>query len=139
MSLSENLFGGPNPTKLPDRPELQAALEGGADPGDVVRTAPDFSEAWALLAERALASGDPIAGYAYARTGYHRGLDQLRRSGWKGHGPIPWQHRPNQGFLRALSALAKAAGEIGETEEYDRCRGFLADSDPQAPAATGLN
>ena len=55
--------------------------------------------------------------YAYARTGYHRGLDQLRRSGWKGHGPVPWSHRGNQGFLRALAALARAADEIGETED----------------------
>jgi hypothetical protein len=51
---------------------------------------------------------------------------------------VPFAHRGNQGFLRALAALAKAAGEIGETEEYDRCRTFLADSDPQAPAALGL-
>ncbi|GAA3430635.1 DUF3151 domain-containing protein [Kutzneria kofuensis] len=137
MSLNENLLG-PGPTLLPDRPELQAQLEGGADPADVARTAPDFSEAWAALAERALAGGDAVTAYAYARTGYHRGLDQLRRNGWKGFGPVPWSHRANQGFLRALAALAKAAGEIGETEEYERCRTFLADSDPQAPAATGL-
>ncbi|WP_211764673.1 DUF3151 domain-containing protein [Kutzneria sp. CA-103260] len=137
MSLNDNLLG-PGPTLLPDRPELQARLEDGADPAAVARTAPDFSEAWAALAERALADGDAIAAYAYARTGYHRGLDQLRRNGWKGFGPVPWSHRPNQGFLRALAALAKAAGEIGETEEYDRCRTFLAESDPQAPAALGL-
>ncbi|AHI01956.1 DUF3151 domain-containing protein [Kutzneria albida] len=137
MSLNENLLG-PGPTLLPDRPQLQEAAEGGTNPGDLVRIAPDFSEAWALLAERALNSGDPIAAYAYARTGYHRGLDQLRRSGWKGFGPVPWKHRANQGFLRALAALAKAAGEIGETEEYERCRGFLAESDPEAPVATGL-
>ena len=137
MSLNENLLG-PGPTLLPDRPELQAQLDGGADPATVVRGAPDFSEAWAALAERALAGGDAVAAYAYARTGYHRGLDQLRRNGWKGFGPVPWSHRANQGFLRALAALAKAAGEIGETEEYDRCRTFLADSDPQAAVATGL-
>jgi Protein of unknown function (DUF3151) len=132
MSLNDNLLG-PGPTRLPDRPELQAELEGGTDPADVVREAPDFSEAWAALAERALAAGDPITGYAFARTGYHRGLDQLRRAGWKGFGPVPWDHRPNQGFLRALAALGKAAGQIGETEEYERCRTFLAESDPRAP------
>jgi hypothetical protein len=137
MSLNDNLLG-PGPTLLPDRPELQAQLDGGADPAAVARTAPDFSEAWALLAERALAAGDPIAAYAYARTGYHRGLDQLRRNGWKGFGPVPYSHRANQGFLRALAVLARAAGEIGEAEEYERCRTFLADSDPQAPAALGL-
>jgi hypothetical protein len=130
---------GPDPTLLPERPEAQAASDGGTDPGKIVRAYPDFSEAWALLAERALQAGDPVAAYAYARTGYHRGLDQLRRAGWKGFGPVPWKHRPNQGFLRALAALARAADEIGETEEYERCSKFLAESDPQAPAALGLS
>jgi hypothetical protein len=129
---------GPDPTLLPERPEAQAASDGGTDPGKIVRAYPDFSEAWALLAERALQGGDPVAAYAYARTGYHRGLDQLRRAGWKGFGPVPWKHRPNQGFLRALAALARAADEIGETEEYERCSKFLADSDPSAPSALGL-
>ncbi|GGP80478.1 DUF3151 domain-containing protein [Saccharothrix coeruleofusca] len=137
MSLNDNLLG-PDPTLLPDRPEAQAASDAGTDPAKIVRAYPDFSEAWALLAERALQSGDPVAGYAYARTGYHRGLDQLRRAGWKGFGPVPWSHRPNQGFLRALAALARAADEIGETDEHERCRKFLADSDPAAPAALGL-
>jgi hypothetical protein len=138
MTMHDNLLG-PEPTLLPARPEAQAASDGGTDPGKIVRAYPDFSEAWALLAERALQAGDPVAGYAYARTGYHRGLDQLRRAGWKGFGPVPWQHRPNQGFLRALAALARAADEIGESEEYERCAKFLADSDPQAPAALGLS
>ncbi|WP_156754558.1 DUF3151 domain-containing protein [Actinokineospora pegani] len=136
--MTANLFGGPDPTYLPDRPDLQAALDGGKPAVEVVAGAPDFSEAWAVLAEAALADGQTVAAYAYARTGYHRGLDQLRRAGWKGHGPVPWSHRPNQGFLRALAVLAKAAREIGETEEWDRCSSFLADSDPAAPAALGL-
>lgn len=135
--MHENLLG-PEPTRLPERPEAQAAADGGTDPGKIVRAYPDFSEAWALLAERALHADDPVAAYAYARTGYHRGLDQLRRSGWKGFGPVPWDHRPNQGFLRALAALARAAREIGEDEEWERCSRFLADSDPKAPAALGL-
>ncbi|HEU5472989.1 MAG TPA: DUF3151 domain-containing protein [Actinophytocola sp.] len=126
---------GPEPTRLPDRPEPQAALDSGADPVEVVSSWPDFSEGWAALAERSLSAGDPVAGYAYARTGYHRGLDQLRRAGWKGHGPVPWSHRPNQGFLRALAALASAAQAIGETEEYERCARFLDDSDPAAAKA----
>jgi hypothetical protein len=62
------------------------------------------------------------------RTGYHRGLDLLRRSGWKGTGPIPWEHAPNRGFLRALWALAVAAGRIGDTVEQERCAQFLRDS-----------
>ncbi|GLZ37578.1 DUF3151 domain-containing protein [Actinokineospora sp. NBRC 105648] len=135
--MTGNLLG-PEPTLLPDRAEPQAALEAGTDPVQVASTWPDFSEAWAALAERALAAGEPVAAYAYARTGYHRGLDQLRRSGWKGFGPVPWSHRPNQGFLRALAALAGAAKAIDDTEEYERCSTFLADSDPAAPAALGL-
>jgi hypothetical protein len=129
---------GPGPTLLPDRPDAQAALDAGTDPAEVAAEHPDFSEAWAALAERALAAGEFVAAYAYARTGYHRGLDQLRRAGWKGFGPVPWTHRPNQGFLRALAVLGKAAQRIGETEEYERCRTFLADSDPAAAEATGL-
>jgi hypothetical protein len=79
--------------------------------------------------------GRVIDAYAYARVGYHRGLDALRRSGWKGHGPVPWEHEPNQGFLRCLHALGRAAAAIGETDEADRCVAFLADSDPGAAAA----
>jgi hypothetical protein len=84
-----------------------------------------------------LASGEPVAGYAYARTGYHRSLDQLRRSGWKGHGPVPWEHEPNRGFLRSLHALGMAAATIGEDDEAARCRDFLADSSPTAVSALG--
>ncbi len=87
-----------------------------------------------MLAENALAAGTPVAAYAYARTGYHRGLDALRRSGWKGHGPVPWEHEPNQGFLRALNALGQAADIIGERDEAERCAQFLADSSPTAYA-----
>ena len=135
MSLPhDNLLGGPPPTHLPDDTEVREALAGG-DPADVARRYPAASAPWAALAERALAAGEHVAAYAYARTGYHRGLDALRRSGWKGYGPIPWDHEPNRGFLRALGALAKAAAAIGEQDEAERCRAFLADSDQQAAAA----
>lgn len=133
----DNLLGGPPPTHLPPHPEAQAALDAGTDPTDVAAQDPSFSAAWAALAERALADGQPVAAYAYARTGYHRGLDQLRRAGWKGFGPIPFGHQPNQGFLRALAALAKAAYAIGEIDEYERCSQFLADCDPEAAAELG--
>jgi hypothetical protein len=114
---------------------------GGGAPGDplsaVAARYPSSSAAWAALAERALAGGDAVSGYAFARTGYHRGLDQLRRSGWRGHGPVPWSHAPNQGFLRALHALGVAAGRIEERDEAERCAQFLADCDPQAPRMLG--
>lgn len=124
---------------LPNRADAQAALDADTDPAEVAAEHPDFSEAWAALAEKALETSDNVTAYAFARTGYHRGLDQLRREGWKGHGPIPWEHRPNQGFLRALAALARAAERIGETEEFARCSQFLADSDPAASKALGLD
>lgn len=130
--MQNNLLG-PEPTLLPERAQQQAAIESGKGAAEVAAQWPDFSEAWAVLAEQALDKGENVAAYAYARTGYHRGLDQLRRNGWKGFGPIPWSHRPNQGFLRALAALGRAAQNIGETEEYDRVKKFLNDSDPAAP------
>jgi hypothetical protein len=137
MSLQGNLLG-PEPTLLPADDVVAAALDGGTDPTEVAAAHPAASAGWAALAERALARGEPVAAYAYARTGYHRGLDQLRRNGWKGFGSVPWAHQPNQGFLRALAALAKAAEAIGEQDEAARCRQFLADSDPAASSALGL-
>src|SRR6266536_2427363 len=122
------------PTKLPDDPATPR-LEAGDDPAEVAAAYPASSAAWAALAEAALRAGRPIEAYAYARTGYHRGLDALRRSGWKGSGPIPWAHAPNQGFLRALHALGAAAAAIGEADEANRCAQFLDDSDPAAVAA----
>ena len=122
------------PTHLPEDPAV-ARLEAGDDPTSVAAAYPASCAAWATLADRALASGEPVQAYAYARTGYHRGLDALRRSGWKGNGPVPWSHAPNRGFLRALNALAKAAAEIGDDEEATRCATLLPDSDPGAVAA----
>jgi hypothetical protein len=48
---------------------------------------------------------------------------------------VPWSHEPNQGFLRSLYALFRAADEIGETDEAERCEQFLVESDPAAYAA----
>jgi Protein of unknown function (DUF3151). len=137
MTLHGNLLG-PEPTLLPVDPAA-ADLDRGIEPAEVAAAHPTSSIAWAVLAERALEDGVTITGYAYARTGYHRGLDQLRRSGWKGFGPVPWAHEPNRGFLRALAALYRAADAINETDEAERCRVFLADSDPAAPVALGLD
>ena len=58
----------------------------------------------------------------------------LRRNGWKGAGPVPWTHEPNQGFLRALSALGQAAALFEEADEVARVQAFLIDADPQIPA-----
>jgi Protein of unknown function (DUF3151) len=133
--MRENLLGGPPETYLPANEEAAAALAAAADPAVVAARFPAYCAAWAALAERAMAAGDPVTAYAFARTGYHRGLDQLRRAGWRGSGPIPWEHEPNQGFLRALYLLGAAAAAIGEDEEASRCEQFLADSSPAAFAA----
>jgi hypothetical protein len=102
--------------------------------GDAIRALvadhPDFLDGWARLAELALADDDPVAAYAFARTGYHRGLDRIRRNGWGGQGPVPFHHEPNRGFLRAVSALHRASAAIGEQSEVTRLRDFLLELDP---------
>jgi hypothetical protein len=127
-----DLLGGPPPTLLPEDPAA-SELGSGRPVGDVVRTHPESPVAWATLAEQARGEGaDDLTVYAYARVGYHRSLDLLRRNGWKGHGPVPWEHEPNRGFLRALAALSLAAASIGETAEAERCASFLRESSPTA-------
>ena len=136
MSITgKDLLGGPPPTLLPDEQEPRQLLEAHTDPADVAARFPTSSAAWAALADAAYERGAVVESYAYARVGYHRGLDALRRNGWKGYGPVPWAHAPNQGFLRALFALGRAAEAIKETEEAERIRAFLDDSDPAARAA----
>jgi hypothetical protein len=85
---------------------------------------------WATLSEKMYAEDRMVEAYAFARVGYHRGLDVLRRNGWKGHGPVPWEHEPNRGFLRCLHDLALAATAISEQDEATRCTLFLRESSP---------
>src|SRR5262245_10145665 len=130
-----DLMAGPPPTHLPEDPS-DAELAGGETPGAVVRRHPASPAAWAALAGEARDQGaDDLTVYAYSRVGYHRSLDLLRRSGWKGHGPVPWEHEPNRGFLRCLATLALAARAIGEDDEWQRCSDFLRDSSPTAAEA----
>ena len=132
-----NLSSGLPETALAPEPAdareaLAAAL---AAPDEVRRDAvaqvatrwPRYLDAWARLG--ALAR-DPAEAYACYRVGYHRGLDQLRQSGWRGQGYVRWAHQPNRGFLRALAGLGRVAGEIGETDEAERCRLFARQLDP---------
>src|SRR3954467_15971755 len=128
--MTHNLLNEPDPVLLPGDPGAEAALAAGDDPAAVAAAHPSASAAGAALAEGALAGGRVVEAYAYARTGYHRGLDQLRRNGWKGFGPVPWSHAPNRGFLRCVAVLAKAADAIGESDEYARCLDLLDDCDP---------
>jgi hypothetical protein len=131
----KDLLGGPAPTLLPDEAAPRELLTSGTDPSEVAAAHPTSSAAWAALADAAYGRGAVIESYAYARTGYHRGLDALRRNGWKGYGPVPWSHAPNQGVLRSVHALGRAAGAIGERAEEQRLQQLLTESDPAAAAA----
>jgi hypothetical protein len=124
---------GPGETVLDPEPQeardgLEAALK---EPEDrrreavsaVVGRHPRFLEGWAHLGETAR---DEVEAYADFRVGYHR----LRASGWRGSGYVRWQHPENQGFLRCLQGLQRSATALGERDEADRCRHFLAQLDP---------
>lgn len=129
--IGKNLME-PDPTLLPEEPEVEARYDAGDLPEEIAQRFPASSLAWALAAEDAWNDGRTLESYAYARVGYHRGLDSLRGAGWKGAGPVPWDHKPNRGFLRALYSLGRAAAAIGETDEVDRITKFLNDSDASA-------
>ena len=128
---------GPPETVLDAEPaELLAALEAALNEplatrrdavAAVVAAHPRFLDGWARLGEL---GRDPIERYAYFRIGYHRGLDRLRGSGWRGSGYVRWDHETNRGFLRAMDGLCLAAAEIGELDEVERCRVFLHQLDP---------
>ena len=128
---SGNLLGIPE-TRLPDDfVDVQVAEElADGDPREVVAAHLDSPLAWATLAEDALSDGDLITAYACARTGYHRGLDALRRNGWRGQGPIPASHVPNRGVLRALAMLGETSRRLGAQGEADRITDFLREADP---------
>lgn len=129
--LGKNLME-PEPTLLPPEPEVVESLATGEEPVDLAAKHPTSSLVWALLAEEALDAGYTVEGYAYARVGYHRGLDTLRANGWRGQGPVPWTHEPNRGFLRSLAALGQAAAAIGEVGEVERIGDLLNDCDGTA-------
>jgi hypothetical protein len=129
--------GSPETVLEPLAPDQAAALDAARSlPADRRRAAvaevaaqdPRCLQAWAELAELA---DDPIEKYAYARVGYHRGLDALRASGWRGSGYVRWRHESNRGFLRSLDALRAAAASIGEADEEQRCELFLRQLDPE--------
>lgn len=94
----------------------------------VVAKHPTSLHAWAALGR---ASTPGIEAYMAFRVGYHRGLDQLRASGWRGSGFVRWQHESNRGFLECLEGLAVSAEIIGEESEAVRCRQFLVQLDPR--------
>ncbi|MGQ4810190.1 hypothetical protein NKDENANG_03639 [Candidatus Entotheonellaceae bacterium PAL068K] len=93
---------------------------------------PTSLSTWAALGEVS-APSDVIAAYAFFRTGYHRGLDRGRSSGWNGSQRLCWEHENNRGFLRCLHGLMQVATTLGEAAEAVRTRAFLLDLDPTNP------
>jgi hypothetical protein len=89
---------------------------------------PTCLQAWAALGR---SSTPGIEAYMPFRIGYHRGLDQLRGSGWRGSGFVRWQHESNRGFLECLEGLAVNSRIIGEEAEAVRCEQFLIQLDPR--------
>ncbi len=129
--------GLPQTVLDPEPAEALAALaEALEQPDDSRRAAiaavvarwPRFLDGWARLG---LAARDDVEGYACFRVGYHRGLDRLRQSGWRGSGYVRWQQETNRGFLRSLDGLRRMAAAIGEADEEQRCTEFLRQLDPE--------
>lgn len=120
----------PEPTSVLD--DLAAALERPVAEqrehvAAVVADHPSSLFGWATLGDL---GRDRIESYAAYRVGYHRGLDRLRQSGWRGSGLVRWEHEPNRGFLRSLHGLGRIAAEIGEHDEAERIHTFLLQLDP---------
>jgi hypothetical protein len=134
---------GPPETVLDDEPaEALTALDDAlarpeAERRDAVAAVvarwPRFLDAWARLGEL---GRDDVERYACYRVGYHRGLDRLRATGWRGSGYVRWRHPQNRGFLRALDGLRASAEAIGEADESERCAVFLRQLDPDWPPGT---
>lgn len=135
---------GPPTTELPmpdpaARHALEQALVGDADlrreaVSAVVAIWPRYVDAWARLGDL---GRDDIERYAAYRVGYHRGLDALRASGWRGSGYVRWTHENNRGFLRALRGLGQMADRIGESDEAERIALFIQQLDPSGIPSDG--
>jgi hypothetical protein len=127
----------PAETRISEPDGSMEALGRATSAGELAAVAasyPTCLAAWASLGEEALGGGRAVEAYAYFRVGYHRGLDRIRRAGWRGSGRVPWSHEGNRGFLRSLRGLHQAAAAIGERDEDERCATFLADLAPDAPS-----
>ncbi|MFM2182246.1 MAG: hypothetical protein RJB61_540 [Actinomycetota bacterium] len=135
---------GPPRTVLPDEsPAVRHALAQAMQAPDierrpmvasVVAANPRSLEAWRALGDL---GRDTIERYAAYRVGYHRGLDALRASGWRGSGYVRWADPSNRGFLGCLRGLGQMAAAIGEADEAERIDLFLRQLDPAGEAAGG--
>jgi hypothetical protein len=140
MTGGIDIGAGPPDTVLPPGPPgAPEALAGAlAEPAErrrhalasVVRGHPAWPDGWAAMAG---ITDDDLEAYAYCRVGYHRGLDALRRAGWRGSGYVRWSAPANRGFLRCLEGLRRGAEAIGEDDEAQRCAQFLRQLDPAWP------
>ncbi len=135
-SINLNPNGPPETILLGEPPEAIARLsvamalpieQRRSAVAEVLTGFPTFLDGWARLGEL---GRDQIESYAAFRVGYHRGLDALRQSGWRGSGYVRWEHEANRGFLRALDGLQRTSALIGEADEADRCAHFLQQLDP---------
>lgn len=132
--------GPPNIVLPPLDPIVGARLADATDRvsiASIVADHPDCLDAWAALGEdrevSAASIADIVDAYAGFRIGYHRGLDSLRKNGWRGSGYVRWSDDSNRGFLRCLDGLRRMAERIGEDDEQTRCAEFLRQLDPDWP------
>jgi hypothetical protein len=137
MDVDETIELNPKPaqTELPPADanlmvELREALQVNdiATISQLTSTFPREMFCWASMAAVADTS---LNAYAYARLGYHRGLDALRANGWRGSGYVRASVYTNRGFLTCLALLHHFAGVIGEIDEEQRCLEFLQQLDPE--------
>jgi len=129
--------GLPETVLDPEPPEALAALQAALAADEAARRGavsavvarwPRFLDGWARLGQLAR---DDVEAYACFRVGYHRRLDRLRQSGWRGSGYVRWRHETNRGFLRSVTGLGAAAAAIGESDEEARCIEFVRQLDPE--------
>ena len=88
---------------------------------------PESIGIWCVLG---ISSSEMMESYSYFRVAYHRGLDSLRKNGWRGSGFVRWEHESNRYFLFALNQLAEISREIGDHAEAERCNLFLRQLEP---------
>ena len=130
---------GPQPTYLPeDHPDVDAKkrIDAGEEPIDVAAALPASSLVWAYLPmrpTRRVASSTPMPTPASVTT-----ADSTPCAPPGGAAPARSRTRTKStADLRALYALGRAAGAIGEGEEAARIEEFLRSSDPSAAEAIG--